>query len=108
VDESILSATLLLLGEVGYARLTMEQVAARAGVGMASLYLRGPSKVALVAGEAASNPELREAFRRGVAPALLDGVRVIVQRAVDRGELPAPPTSSCCRCCPWRCCSSCG
>jgi AcrR family transcriptional regulator len=133
VDESILSSTLLLLGEVGYAQLTMEQVAARARVGKASLYLRWPSKVALVAdavqrlspdlvpatpdtgslpgdmseflrqlvrppsaaaalpavaGEASSNPEMRQAFRRGVAPALVDSVRTIVQRAVDRGELP--------------------
>jgi AcrR family transcriptional regulator len=134
VDESILSSTLLLLGEVGYAQLTMEQVAARARVGKASLYLRWPSKVALVAdavqrlspdlvpaipdtgslpgdmraflrqlvrprsaaaaalpavaGEASSNPEMREAFRRGVAPALVGSVRTIVQRAVRRGELP--------------------
>jgi AcrR family transcriptional regulator len=135
VDASILSSTLLLLGEVGYAQLTMEQVAARARVGKASLYLRWPSKVALVAdavqrlspdlvpampdtgslpgdmneflrqlvpprsaaaaalpavaGEAANNPEMREAFRRGVTPALVDSVRTIVQRSVDRGELPA-------------------
>jgi AcrR family transcriptional regulator len=134
LDESILSSTLLLLGEVGYAQLTMEQVAARARVGKASLYLRWPSKVALVAdavqrlspdlvpaipesgslpgdmreflrqlvrprsaaaaalpavaGEASSNPEMREAFRRGAAAALVDSVRTIVQRAVDRGELP--------------------
>jgi AcrR family transcriptional regulator len=136
VDESILSSTLSLLGEVGYAQLTMEQVAARARVGKASLYLRWPSKVALVAdaiqrlspdlvppvpdtgnlpsdmreflrhlvrprsaaaeaalpavaGEAASNPEMREAFRHGVALTLVESVRAIVQRAVDRGELPA-------------------
>jgi len=135
VDESILTSTLLLLGEVGYAQLTMEQVAARARVGKASLYLRWPSKVALVAdavqrlspdlvpavpdtgtlpgdmraflrqlvrprsaaaaalpavaGEAANNPEMREAFRRGVTPALIESVRRIVQRAVDRGELPS-------------------
>ena len=135
VDESILSSTLLLLGEVGYARLTMEQVATRARVGKASLYLRWPSKVALVAdavqrlspdlvpgvpdtgtlpgdmreflrqlvrprstaaaalpavaGEATNNPEMREAFRRGVTPTLIESVRMIVQRAVDRGELPA-------------------
>jgi hypothetical protein len=41
-----------------------------------------------VAGEASSNPEMRQAFRRGVAPALVGSVRTIVQRAVDRGELP--------------------
>jgi AcrR family transcriptional regulator len=38
-----------LLGEVGYARLTMDQVAERAGVSKPSLYLRWPNKVALVA-----------------------------------------------------------
>jgi len=41
-----------------------------------------------VAGEASSNPEMREAFRRGVAPALVGSVRTIVLRAVRRGELP--------------------
>src|SRR5579864_2191010 len=49
VDEAILIAAVDLLGEVGYARLTMDQVVARAGVGKASLYLRWPNKVALVA-----------------------------------------------------------
>ncbi|TMD52551.1 MAG: TetR/AcrR family transcriptional regulator [Chloroflexi bacterium] len=45
----MLAAAQSLLAEAGYARLTMEQVAARAGVGKASLYLRWPNKVALVA-----------------------------------------------------------
>jgi AcrR family transcriptional regulator len=49
VDAAVLSAAVDLLAEVGYARLTMEQVATRAGVSKASLYLRWPNKVALVA-----------------------------------------------------------
>jgi AcrR family transcriptional regulator len=49
VDAAILTAAMDLLGEVGYARLTMDQVAARAGVAKASLYLRWANKVALVA-----------------------------------------------------------
>jgi AcrR family transcriptional regulator len=49
VDEAILAAAIDLLGEIGYARLTMEQIAARARVGKASMYLRWPNKVALVA-----------------------------------------------------------
>src|SRR6266851_3683394 len=49
VDQAILTAAVDLLAEGGYARLTMEQVAARAGVGKASVYLRWPNKVALVA-----------------------------------------------------------
>jgi AcrR family transcriptional regulator len=134
VDQAILAATLRLLGEVGYAQLTMEQVAARADVGKASLYLRWPSKDALIehairqhgpivaevpdtgslaedmrhllhalvrrrdpastalpaiAGEAVRNPQLREVFRRAITAAVPAAVRTIVQRAIDRGELPS-------------------
>lgn len=134
VDEAILAAAMDLLAEIGYARLTMEQVAARARVGKASVYLRWPNKVALVAeaiqhrsgvvpdvpdtgslredmraflrallrsksaaqravaavtGEIASNPELAKAWRQGVAGTLLACVQVIVERAIERGELPA-------------------
>jgi len=49
VDDAVLAAAVDLLGEVGYARLTVEHVAARAKVSKASLYLRWPGKVALVA-----------------------------------------------------------
>jgi AcrR family transcriptional regulator len=134
VDVAILAAAMALLAEIGYARVTMEQVAARANVGKASVYLRWPNKVALVAeaiqqcsavvpdvpntgslredmraflrallrsktaaqcavaavsGEIASNPELAQAWRQGVAGTLLACVRDIVDRALERGELPA-------------------
>ena len=134
VDEAILVAAMDLLAEIGYARLTMDQIAARARVGKASVYLRWPNKVALVAeaiqhrsavvpdvpdtgslredmraflrallrsksaaqravaavtGEIASNPELAKAWRQGVAGTLLACVRMIVERAIERGELPA-------------------
>ncbi len=49
VDVAIRSATVDLLAEAGYARLTMDQVAARARVSKDSLYRRWPNKVALVA-----------------------------------------------------------
>jgi AcrR family transcriptional regulator len=49
VDAAIRSATVDLLAETGYARLTMDQVAARAKVSKDSLYRRWPNKVALVA-----------------------------------------------------------
>jgi AcrR family transcriptional regulator len=49
VDDAIMTAAMDLLAEIGYARLTMDQVAARARVGKASLYLRWANKVALVA-----------------------------------------------------------
>jgi AcrR family transcriptional regulator len=46
--QSILDATSELLGEVGYTALTIEGVAARAGVGKATVYRWWPTKGALV------------------------------------------------------------
>jgi AcrR family transcriptional regulator len=47
-DRAILSATLGLLLELGYRDLTIERVAATAGVGRPTIYRRWPSKAALV------------------------------------------------------------
>ena len=133
VDAAIRAATMDLLSEVGYAQLTMDQVAAGAKVSKATLYLRWPNKVALVAdalkhraravpeipdtgslpddmraflggllrsrnqasralqavsGEIASNPELRQAWHRGLAGMLTGCLRTILARAAERGELP--------------------
>jgi AcrR family transcriptional regulator len=49
LDAAILDAAIDILASDGYARLTMELVAARARVGKASLYLRWPTRDALVA-----------------------------------------------------------
>ena len=46
--QAILDATVQLLSEVGFAATTVEAVAARAGVGKATVYRRWPSKVPLV------------------------------------------------------------
>ncbi len=48
-DHAILDATLELLGEHGYASLTVASVIARAGVSSATLYRRWPTKQDLVA-----------------------------------------------------------
>ncbi|TQS22287.1 TetR/AcrR family transcriptional regulator [Microbispora sp. KK1-11] len=48
-DIAILEATLLVLTEVGYDQLTIDAVAARAGVGKPTVYRRYPGKAALVA-----------------------------------------------------------
>ena len=47
-DRSILQATIELLGEEGYEGLSIEAVAARAGVGKTTVYRRWPSKEPLV------------------------------------------------------------
>jgi AcrR family transcriptional regulator len=47
-DRAILTKTLELLGEVGYARFAVNEVIARAGVSSATLYRRWPSKFELV------------------------------------------------------------
>jgi AcrR family transcriptional regulator len=48
LDAAIRVAAMELLGEAGYAGLTMERVATRAGVSKDSLYRRWPNKLALV------------------------------------------------------------
>ena len=53
-DRAILTTTLEVLGEVGYARLTVNEVIVRAGVSSATLYRRWPSKKELVTAAIAS------------------------------------------------------
>jgi AcrR family transcriptional regulator len=47
-DDAILSAALEGLAELGYDRLSMDEIAARAHAGKGALYRRWPSKAALV------------------------------------------------------------
>jgi AcrR family transcriptional regulator len=48
LNSAIFEATLNELAEVGYAKLTMERIAARAGASKASVYRRWPSRMELV------------------------------------------------------------
>jgi AcrR family transcriptional regulator len=49
LDAAILDATLAGVADVGYDRLSMDDVASRAGVGKAAIYRRWPSKEVVVA-----------------------------------------------------------
>jgi AcrR family transcriptional regulator len=102
-DAVLLEATLALLADEGYARLTMEAVAARAGVGKATLYRRWSSKAQLVVDAVASLSEpperLAEEGVRDQLVAMLEAVRRkqgsragqifprLVGEAVDHPEL---------------------
>jgi AcrR family transcriptional regulator len=48
IDDAVLDATVAVLSEVGYARLTIEAVARRAGTTKPSIYRRWPSRQHLV------------------------------------------------------------
>jgi len=58
--RAILHATLELLAQVGYDRLTLAAVATRAGVGKATIYRRWPSKLPLVVDAFKTLPELSD------------------------------------------------
>jgi len=135
-DRAILAAALDLLASRGLAAMSMEEVAARAGVGKATIYRRWPSKgllaldafvasfqaeqslpdtgtlrgdlVAALTGwvravtrtpmgpmltgliaEAQHDPSLRAAWRERVLEPLRSQHRVMLDRAIARGEIPA-------------------
>ncbi|WP_242659050.1 TetR/AcrR family transcriptional regulator [Thermostaphylospora chromogena] len=48
IDTAVLDATFALLGEVGYVRLTLEEVARRAGTTKPAIYRRWPTRQRLV------------------------------------------------------------
>jgi AcrR family transcriptional regulator len=134
-DAAICDATLALLLEVGYDRMSMDAVASRAHASKATIYRRWPGKQELVLdavrargvgltvaedtgslrgdlvatyrsaihGSAADDadliagvlramrtaPELADCVRSQVIESKCDVSRVIVARAIGRGELPA-------------------
>ena len=78
-DDAILTATVEIFAEVGLEGLTVEGVAARAGVGKATIYRRYPGKVELVVAAARCFTHVRQAppdtgSTRGDLAALVDGL----------------------------------
>lgn len=137
-DPEILDAALDVLAEVGYDRMTMDMVAARAKAGKATVYRRWPSKADLVieavacmkkadtdpaklpdtgtlrgdliammkphtivdaekklqvmaglVSMLAQNPEFTDAVNEAIVEPRASINRLFLQRAVDRGEIPA-------------------
>ena len=135
-DRAILTATLDLLASRGLAAMSIEEIAARAGVGKATIYRRWPSKGLLaldafvasfqaqqplpdtgtlrgdmiaaltlwvravtqtpmggmltgLIAEAQHDPSLRAAWRERVLEPLRSQHRIILDRAIARGEIPA-------------------
>jgi len=102
-DTAIVEAAQELLGKAGYNSLTIDSVAARAGVGRPTIYRRWPSKAALVIGalggrslESGSRPDtgnLRDdllAIRRLQLELLSssEGQRVLPGLAADMADHP--------------------
>jgi len=135
-DRAILTATADLLAERGLTAMSIEEVAARAGVGKTTIYRRWPSKGLLaldafvisfraeqpqpdtgslrgdllsalhawvravtqtamgpmltgLIAEAQHDPELRGAWRDRVLEPMRTQHRVMLDRAIERGEIPA-------------------
>src|SRR5436190_9184412 len=135
-DRAILTATVDLLAERGLAAMSIEEVAARAGVGKTTIYRRWPSKGLLaldafvisfraeqplpdtgslrgdllsalrawvravtqtamgplltgLIAEAQHDPELRGAWRDRVLEPMRSQHRIMLDRAIERGEIPA-------------------
>jgi AcrR family transcriptional regulator len=76
-DEAILEAAVDVFAEVGFEALTMEGVAARAGVGKNTLYRRYPNKLDLVVSAVRSYTNV------GAAPPDTGSTRGDVQAIVD-------------------------
>jgi AcrR family transcriptional regulator len=86
IDEAVRAAVLELLAERGYAGVTIEGVAARAGVGKTAIYRRFPSKAELVFEAAVHGLELPPAQDTG---SLRRDLAALIRRIVASLTRPA-------------------
>jgi AcrR family transcriptional regulator len=77
--RAIVDATLALLAEVGFSGLTVEGVAARAGVGKATIYRRWPSKLPLVVEAFGALPQFEDVDRGDLRSDLVQMLRAYLQ-----------------------------
>ena len=90
IDDAVLRATVELLEEIGYSRLTIPLVAARAGATPPAVYRRFPTKIELV--YAAVFPDLPNA-ELVLAGDLESGVRALMLASIDLFSRPAVHTA---------------
>jgi AcrR family transcriptional regulator len=90
IDDAVLRATVELLEEIGYARLTIPLVAARAGATPPAVYRRFPTKIELV--YEAVFPTLPSAELL-LAGDLESGVRALIRASIDLFSRPAVHTA---------------
>ncbi|MBB1256288.1 TetR/AcrR family transcriptional regulator [Streptomyces sp. OF3] len=86
MDAAILDATRELLARDGYAGLTMDAVAERAGIGKAAIYRRHGTKQEMVFAAAIHEPELPGRPDTG---SLVGDLTALVQEIVDHLTSPA-------------------
>ena len=86
-DDAILQAAIELVAEIGYDRLTIDAVAARARAGKATVYRRWPSKAELVA-EACSCVVLDDLDPPNTGSIRTDMIAIAESIWVRRGPVP--------------------
>lgn len=89
LDDAILSAALRLLGEQGYARMSVDAVAAAAGVSKPTIYRRFPSKADLATAALASviQDGARPAEGLEVEAALVEALEHLARRLRARHSM---------------------
>ena len=90
--QAILAAALELTAEAGYARLTIDGIAARSGTGKQTIYRWWPSKddvLRALMARAQIDDAFGQRFRTAFLQRRRDALAVILDRAQARGELPA-------------------
>ncbi|WP_030351939.1 TetR/AcrR family transcriptional regulator [Streptomyces scopuliridis] len=85
-DSAILEATRAALGELGWSKLTMGEVATRAGVAKTTLYRRWPAKSELVVDAVAVLFDELELPDRGSLAADVEGVVIQFAALLERPE----------------------
>lgn len=81
VEPAILQATVALLGERGFDRFTVQDIAERAGVGLGAIYRRWPAKLDVVVAAIRLLTDTRPAVITGDVE--IDLARILEQQAKD-------------------------